>query len=250
MYYIIIPFRNNSSENRDKHLKYFIENTIPLFEKILINFKVIVVEQNYGAPFNRGALINIGIKNIDSNPEDIFFTHDVDVNPFEETILKYYKPSINNGYIQGIYTSSWDSLGGIIKFKKSDFLKINGFSNLFWGWGGEDKDLQNRASFYSIWIQKNITNRPQHSNSWFKVFDHPRNKSSNFKNPLKLYLIHNFPTFSAKKVETYIKYSGINNIKYNIDNDISNLNIRFINVTLYYNTNSSSQHLQILKNID
>ena len=33
MYYIIIPFRNNPNEQRDKHLRYFIEHSVPLFKK-------------------------------------------------------------------------------------------------------------------------------------------------------------------------------------------------------------------------
>lgn len=245
MYYIIIPFRNNPNEQRDKHLRYFIQNSVPLFKKILIDFKLVVVIQSSGAPFNRGALINIGVKLTDSQPGDIFFTHDVDINPFEKTILKYYKPPIDHGYIQGIYTSAWDTLGGIVKFKKNDFLKINGFNNMFWGWGGEDKDLQNRASFHNLWIQKNITNRPEDSSEWFKVFDHPRNRNSN-QNPLKQYLLNGYPRFSRTKVQRYIKSTGISNIKYTINSDDSNLDIRYINVTIPYNPNDNNRYLQIL----
>ena len=69
---------------------------------------------------------------------DIFITHDIDINPNEKAIYKYYKSHIDDGFIQGIYTSAWDTLGGIIKFKKND-LKIK-----IWVWGGEDNDFQNR----------------------------------------------------------------------------------------------------------
>ena len=34
--------------------------------------------------------------------------------------------------------------GGAGAFRKEDFEKINGFSNQFWGWGGEDDDLYRR----------------------------------------------------------------------------------------------------------
>ena len=34
--------------------------------------------------------------------------------------------------------------GGAGSFKKEHFEKINGFSNKFWGWGGEDDDLYKR----------------------------------------------------------------------------------------------------------
>jgi predicted glycosyltransferase involved in capsule biosynthesis len=34
--------------------------------------------------------------------------------------------------------------GGAGAFKKKDFEEVNGFSNKFWGWGGEDDDLYQR----------------------------------------------------------------------------------------------------------
>jgi beta-1,4-galactosyltransferase 1 len=34
--------------------------------------------------------------------------------------------------------------GGVNIFNKEDFIKINGYSNDFWGWGAEDDDFLNR----------------------------------------------------------------------------------------------------------
>ena len=34
--------------------------------------------------------------------------------------------------------------GGAAVFTAEQFKRINGFSNLFWGWGGEDDDSYNR----------------------------------------------------------------------------------------------------------
>lgn len=34
--------------------------------------------------------------------------------------------------------------GGVSGLSKSQFLKINGFPNEYWGWGGEDDDIFNR----------------------------------------------------------------------------------------------------------
>jgi len=34
--------------------------------------------------------------------------------------------------------------GGAGSFSREHFELINGFSNKFWGWGGEDDDLYNR----------------------------------------------------------------------------------------------------------
>ena len=34
--------------------------------------------------------------------------------------------------------------GGIVSFSASDMRRINGFPNTFWGWGGEDDEMQKR----------------------------------------------------------------------------------------------------------
>jgi beta-1,4-galactosyltransferase 1 len=31
--------------------------------------------------------------------------------------------------------------GGVCLFNKSDYIKLNGFSNIYWGWGAEDDDM-------------------------------------------------------------------------------------------------------------
>jgi GT2 family glycosyltransferase len=43
-----------------------------------------------------------------------------------------------------------DYYGGVCIFNKTDFQEINGFSNEYWGWGGEDNDLNLRVLFKGI----------------------------------------------------------------------------------------------------
>ena len=139
---IAIPFRN-----RDRHLEYFIKNTVPLLQQHLPNTKVVVIEQTDGKLFNRGALLNIAFKEY-QNKTRYFFTHDVDLNPTKKMIEEYYIKEVNNTDVLGIYTSQCNTLGGIIKINNSTIHKINGFPNDIWGWGIEDKILQNRAEYY------------------------------------------------------------------------------------------------------
>ena len=40
--------------------------------------------------------------------------------------------------------------GGVGAFTKIHFERINGFSNLFWGWGGEDDDLYQRYGVHPM----------------------------------------------------------------------------------------------------
>jgi len=35
--------------------------------------------------------------------------------------------------------------------RREHFIKMNGFSNEFWGWGGEDEDAYQRAE--NVWLQ-------------------------------------------------------------------------------------------------
>ena len=88
---IVIPFRN-----REKHLTYFIENTVPLLKQYLPNTKIVLVEQNEGKLFNRGALLNVAFKEYE-NKTKYFFTHDVDINPSIEVVKNiYFFCSINH----------------------------------------------------------------------------------------------------------------------------------------------------------
>lgn len=36
-------------------------------------------------------------------------------------------------------------MGGAVAFSKTQFQKINGFSNNYWAWGGDDDDLAARS---------------------------------------------------------------------------------------------------------
>lgn len=55
MYKIMIPYRD-----RDSHLKTFVKNAIPFFEESGRDYKIIIIEQPDGKPFNLGKLTNVG----------------------------------------------------------------------------------------------------------------------------------------------------------------------------------------------
>ncbi len=35
-------------------------------------------------------------------------------------------------------------VGGVLNFKVSQFLRVNGYSNEYWGWGAEDDDMESK----------------------------------------------------------------------------------------------------------
>jgi len=37
---------------------------------------------------------------------------------------------------------------------KDHFILVNGFSNLFWGWGGEDDDMFERIQYHNLNVSR------------------------------------------------------------------------------------------------
>lgn len=198
---IIIPYRE-----REKHLEYYIANTVPLLQKHIPNGKVVIIEQDWNNKlFNRGCILNIGVKEYENKTVHCM-TQDVDINPFEETIIKYYVDPIPENTIKGIYTSVCNTLGGIIKLQSKTFFDINGFPNDIWGWGHEDKALQNRAEFKEINIEKNILNNGPNQSKYFNRFN-----DVNDRVPCR-----NRNYFNKKSSEQEISSTGLNNLQYKI----------------------------------
>ena len=48
--------------------------------------------------------------------------------------------------------------GGVTTFSSRDFLLVNGFSNKFWGWGGEDDSLYQRIRKYNLTVSRHPAN--------------------------------------------------------------------------------------------
>ena len=211
---IIVTYRN-----RKPHLDILIKDALPLFEKYLQPFKVVVVEQNEGKLFNRGLMLNIGFNEYKTESQ-YFFTHDIDIVPKENCVKNIYvkEPSSNNT-IMGILTSDCNTLGGIIKFDSETFIKANGFPNNMWGWGVEDKALQNRVEIMNINVEKNIissvTNPLEIEN--FTIRDDVKDKhiDSNFHSRTHFeYDI--FKSLGKDKKNEHIMSTGLKNLKYEI----------------------------------
>ena len=214
---IIIPYRN-----REPHLKYYLETTVPLLSRHMPNSKVVVVEQDWNNKlFNRGKLINIGVKEYE-NKCNYIIAHDIDVNPYEHTIVDYYSPNITNNSIKGLYNYSikaYDSLGGIIKMHSKTFFDINGFPNDIWGWGAEDFALKFRADYFKKPITKTITCENNIEHKYYKVFSdiNDANPINNDRNNFK----YNLDRYNNEDKLTCIYASGMNNLSYTILNRVN-----------------------------
>ena len=207
---IIIPYRN-----RKEHLDLFIKDVIPLFEKYLKPFKLVIVEQDEGKLFNRGMLLNIGFNEY-KDKSKFFFTHDVDIYPNEKCIKELYTKQEENNIV-GIYTSQCNTLGGIIKFTSNNFQKLNGFPNNFWGWGVEDKALQNRVEYMKIKVNKNILSNNSNRFDYFNIKNDVNDRHMDeFFNDKTHFEYDIFNTLIDSIKIKYIMNSGLNILDYKI----------------------------------
>ena len=162
---IIIPYRD-----RLPNLKIFLNNMHPFLTRQKINYGVYLIEPVANITFNRGILMNAGffeaIKDQKFNDfkYNCFFFHDVDMIP--ETMKNTYQCDDEFPTHYAVAVSKWNYkydfkvekllqacyyflfnlrtdgyykryYGGINAFTKEQYENINGFSNLYFGWGAE-----------------------------------------------------------------------------------------------------------------
>uniref|UniRef100_A0A1I8FRC8 Beta-1,4-galactosyltransferase 4 n=1 Tax=Macrostomum lignano TaxID=282301 RepID=A0A1I8FRC8_9PLAT len=81
---------------------------------------------------------------------DCVVFHDVDLlptNPFVPYNCPAYPRHISVSIDKFGYSLPYKQLvGGVLAMPVRHFLKVNGYSNLFWGWGGEDDDMEARPN--------------------------------------------------------------------------------------------------------
>ena len=155
---IIIPFRDSEeSKPRTAQLNQFVEymNTYLSGQK----YEIFVIEQTEdGRKFNRGQLLNIGFNMAVEEGYNNFIFHDVDLLPSDE-LKQYYlsiprDKAIHIAAVWDRYNKNPNYFGGIVAFNKEMFQQLNGYPNNFWGWGGEDDELQLRTSEIGLPIEK------------------------------------------------------------------------------------------------
>lgn len=202
---ILIPFRN-----RKEHLDFFLKELVFLFFKYLKPFKIIIIEQSNDKEFNRAKLLNIGFYLFKDNSK-FFFHHDVDIIPNEETVKNIY--TMSNYNILRIFNAHASSLGGIVKFDKESFEKINGLPNYIWGWGIEDRCFFYRAKIHKLSISENLTNKEN-----FIFLNHKSNAYDfeEIKNNISNYEDFNYLYEDEDNKIKHINFSGLNNLDFEI----------------------------------
>eukprot|EP00940_MAST-03C_sp_MAST-3C-sp2_P000066 g66.t1 len=149
---VIVPFRDDDGQDklsqgigRWANLQEFVPTMCKWLSRAGRTFDIVTIEQAPGGTFNKGKLFNAGIM---LNPEyDYYALHDVDqvpTNPKNSYPFPAKRPV--HLCVSTKQNSNFDYVivGGVLLISKKDYLKINGYSNNFVGWGQEDQDMAQR----------------------------------------------------------------------------------------------------------
>lgn len=140
---IIVPYRN-----RVTNLNIFLRHMHPFLIKQQIEYGIFIIEPEPDLPFNRGLLMNVGFNeslNLTNNKWDCFMFHDVDLLPEDERNI-YSCPDMPRHMSSAVSTLNYQLpyegiFGGVSSLTREQMVKVNGFSNLYFGWGGEGMKL-------------------------------------------------------------------------------------------------------------
>ena len=147
---IVVPYRNRST-----HLSLFVQHMHRFLSLQSLDYTIFIVEQIDTKAFNRGKLFNIGFSEANRLESFCcFIFHDIDVLPSNQKQLYYCSQqprhmcyALDKFRYVLIYP---DLAGGVIAITKSQYQLVNGYSNRFEGWGGEDDDFSKRIKAKSL----------------------------------------------------------------------------------------------------
>ncbi|XP_030829783.1 beta-1,4-galactosyltransferase 5 [Strongylocentrotus purpuratus] len=152
---LIIPYRN-----RSYNLNILLRNLIPFLQSQELEFGIFIAEQGSSEVMNRGLMKNIGYQmaKLSGTIWDCYVFHDVDYVPINSTNYygcddypKHYATKLEEFKYDNPYMKDF---GGVVGLTGLQMDKINGYSNMYWGWGGEDTDLYKRVTFSKFKVTK------------------------------------------------------------------------------------------------
>ncbi|CAG5087263.1 Oidioi.mRNA.OKI2018_I69.PAR.g11501.t1.cds [Oikopleura dioica] len=228
---IIIPFRDETKALiRTRHLQYLLEHMISVLKRQQLHFRFYIINQISGSPFNRAKLLNVGYKEAikDDPTMDCFVFHDVDL-VLEDDRCLYSCDGNPNHYSVAIdkfrYRIPYKKIfGGIVQLDRKMFKAVNGFSNEFWGWGGEDDDMYRRV----VMGENFKIHRKPPEFARYKMIEHKRD-SGNRKNLERRPMVNRW-NFKALIEKRFWQLDGLNSLEYNVV--AKEVNHCFVNVTV------------------
>ena len=167
---IIVPYRH-----RESQIDIFIKHMTNYLMDKDIRYEIIIIDQDDGKQFNRGALLNIGYIYAKKTKCDYMVFHDIDMLPID---VDYSYSDIplhlatdfildNDEKKREVFE---EYFGGVTMFPLSVFEKINGYSNKYWGWGYEDTDLLLRCAHNNVNLHTlRIKNRGKNEGKYLRM---------------------------------------------------------------------------------
>nr|CDJ93229.1 Metazoa galactosyltransferase domain containing protein [Haemonchus contortus] len=203
---IIIPFRD-----RESHLHILLNNMHPFLANQMLDYSIIVVEQIANQTFNRAKLLNVGYVEANKMYDwQCYIFHDVDLLPEDDRNLhvcpdknpRHMAVAINKFNYKLFYQEMFGTSSALTK---DQFNKTNGFSNRYWGWGGEDDDMYNRVIYAGYQVD-----RYNETVARYTMIKHEHEPKANPINPCRYKLLEH--------TKDDWKGDGLNSLKYKILN--------------------------------
>ncbi|XP_077577655.1 beta-1,4-galactosyltransferase 3 [Stigmatopora nigra] len=199
---VIIPHRL-----REHHLKFLLYYLHPFLQRQQLDYAIYVIHQAGNDTFNRAKLMNVGFREA-MREEDwgCLFFHDVDLIPEDDRNSYTCDANPKHSAIAmdkfGYKLPYQMYFGGVSALTPLHYLKINGFPNNYWGWGGEDDDIAARVSLAGLSIT-----RPSLKVGRYKMIKHKHDKGNDI-NPKRFNML-------AKTRQTW-KQDGMNTVQYSV----------------------------------
>ncbi|CEF66382.1 Beta-1,4-galactosyltransferase family and Galactosyltransferase, C-terminal domain and Galactosyltransferase, N-terminal domain-containing protein [Strongyloides ratti] len=186
---ILVPYRN-----RQSHLRIFLHNIHKTLQKQHIDYAIILIEPINNVTFNRDLI-----------PEDDRNLYQCSKHP------RHMSSHINKFDYELPYEYIF---GGASAVSTEIFKLVNGYNNMYWGWGMEDDDLYNRIKYNRLQISRYP---PEISRYYMIIHEHEIENSLNYcryaifkyyKDKMNTEGLNNL-NYTLKKIEFYHLYTKI-----------------------------------------
>ncbi|NP_001084588.1 uncharacterized protein LOC414540 [Xenopus laevis] len=200
---VIIPHRN-----RETHLRHLLYYLHPFLQRQQLHYRIYIIHQAGNSTFNRAKLLNVGVKEALRDEDwDCLFLHDVDLIPENDFNLYVCDPWSPKHASVAMNKFSYNLpypmyFGGVSALTPDQYMKMNGFPNEYWGWGGEDDDIATRVRLAGMKIT-----RPSVAVGHYKMVKH-KGDHGNEENP------HRFDLLI--RTQRMWKTDGMNSLNYKL----------------------------------
>ncbi|XP_046560114.1 beta-1,4-galactosyltransferase 4-like [Haliotis rubra] len=207
----------------------------PFLVRQQAEFALFVIEPLPSVTFNRALLMNIGfVEALKTNNFTCFIFHDVDLLPVTDHNL--YRcgatprhMAVSNSKLDNV--SFPEYAGGVVAVSRDVYQHVNGHSNLYFGWGGEDDDLLYRLN----WKHYTMSRYPPAVGRYIAL-----NHTEDVGNPVSATRLAMLET-----AEKRLEEDGLNTLKYKIVHKKHKLFYTWIQVDIdmkYYSSMISKWH--------